>query len=63
MRIFFINNIGGGFADHIEVEVGTTRPATISAADGACQAGPGDQVLQEADRVSITPVKIEGASQ
>ena len=24
MRIFFINNLGGGFADHIEVETGTS---------------------------------------
>ena len=24
MQIFFINNLGGGFADHVQVEPGTT---------------------------------------
>jgi hypothetical protein len=72
MRLFYINNDGGGFADHIEAPAGTTVAQLFS------QRMPGrkpedylirvnrlptsaDQVLQEGDRVSITPTKIEGA--
>jgi sulfur carrier protein ThiS len=73
MRIFFINNLGGGFADHIEVEAGTAvqqlfqqRMEHVKAADFLIRVNrqpvPGDQVLQEGDRVSFTPVKIEGAA-
>ena len=74
MRIFFINNFGGGFADHIEVETGTSveklfqqRMERVTPADFLIRVNrqpvPSDQVLQEGDRVSFTPVKIEGASQ
>jgi hypothetical protein len=73
MRVFFINNDGGGFADHIHVNEGTTvqqlfgeRIKHGSAADYLIRVNrqpvPSDQVLQEGDRVSFTPVKIEGAS-
>lgn len=71
MRIMYINNDGGGFADHIEVAEGTTVQAFFNDRVGG---KPGDylirvnrqpvsrdQVLQEGDRVSFTPVKIEGA--
>ena len=73
MRILFINNDGGGFAGHTEVEEGTTTSQLFG------QKLPGrepqdflirvnrqpaaaDQVLQEGDRVSITPTKVEGAA-
>ena len=73
MRILFINNDGGGFADHIEVANGTTVQDLF---DQQVKSGkahnhlirvnrqpvPPNQVLQEGDRVSITPTKIEGAS-
>ena len=73
MQIFFINNLGGGFADHVQVEPGTTvkqlfqqritegKPSDflIRCNRQVCSA---DQVLQEGDRVSITPLKIEGAT-
>ena len=73
MRLLFVNNDGGGFADHIEVE------SEISVAQLFAHRLPGrkasdflirvnrqpasaDQVLHEGDRVTFTPVKIEGAS-
>ena len=72
MRILYINNDGAGFADHIEVEEGTTvaklfaqRVTTGSSADYLIrvnrQPAASDQVLKPGDRVSFTPTKIEGA--
>src|ERR1043166_6196063 len=72
MRILFINNDGGGFADHIEVETGTTvaelfgqrlpgRKAEDFLIRVNRQPASKDQLLQQGDRVSMTPVKIEGA--
>ena len=71
MKIFFVNNLGGGFADHIEVEAGATveqlfqlrmrneKPGDFRIRCNR-QVCPSDQVLQEGDHVSFTPVKIEG---
>ncbi len=73
MKILFLNHDGGGFADHIEIDEGTTvealfesrmkhaRPEDylIRVNRQPCAAG---EQLQEADRVSITPRKIEGAA-
>ena len=72
MRILFINNDGGGFADTIEVAEGTTVAALFgqrlpgrSAADYLVRVNrlpsAAEQPLHEGDRVSITPTKIEGA--
>ena len=72
MRVFFINNDGGGFADHVDVEPGTTVRQFFSQRMKHAQASdylirvnrqpvPSDQVLQENDRVSCTPLKIHGA--
>lgn len=72
MRVLYINNDGGGFADHIDIEAGTTveklfaqRLTERSAADYLIRVNrqpvTRDQVLQEGDRISITPTKIEGA--
>jgi hypothetical protein len=71
MQILFINNDGGGFAKKIEIEKGTTVAAVFS---GHVLGKPEDylirvnrqiavaeQVLKSGDRVSFTPVKIEGA--
>ena len=72
MRLLWINNAGGGFADCVDVAEGTTVGKFFS------QKLPGekaedflirvnrqpvarDYVLQEGDRVTATPVKIEGA--
>jgi len=72
MRILYINNMGGGFADYINVEEGTTIQKLFTqqmSSDNAedylirvnRQPVPRDYVLQENDRVTITPTKVEGA--
>ena len=72
MKVLFINNDGGGFADHTEVIEGSTvrelfaREVPHGKAEQYLirvnrQPAPADQVLREGDRVSFTPVKIEGA--
>jgi len=73
MKILFINNNGGGFADYLEVDESTT--VTILFEQRLGEAKPQDylirvnrqpcspdQILREGDRVSITPTKIEGAA-
>ena len=74
MRLLYINNDGGGFADHIDIAEGTTVGEFFA------EQMPGrkpedylirvnrqpvarDYVLQENDRVTLTPTKIEGAQQ
>jgi hypothetical protein len=72
MKIFFINNHGGGFADQIEVADGCTVKQLFEQRMPGCKPenylirvnrlpASADQVLQPADRCSCTPVKIEGA--
>ena len=72
MKILVINNDGAGFADYVEVADGTTvqqlfqQEIRSGKPDGYLirvnrQLVPSDQVLQPGDRVSFTPVKIEGA--
>lgn len=73
MRIMFINNDGGGFADHIDIAEGTSVQQLF--ADRIPHGQPenylirvnrqpatADQILQSDDRVSVTPTKIEGAA-
>ena len=72
MKILFFNNNGGGFADHIEVAEGSTvqqlfeqritggKPENYLIRVNRLPSSA-NQVLQEGDRVSITPTKIEGA--
>ena len=73
MRILVINNGGGGFADYVEVSDQTTVAQLVQQTIGSRsphlylirvnrQPCAQDQVLQEGDRISITPTKIEGAS-
>ena len=72
MKILYVNNDGGGFANHIEIAEDTTVQQLF--AERVPQGRPEDylirvnrqpvpagQVLQEGDRVSFTPTKIEGA--
>ena len=72
MRVLLINNDGGGFADYLEVPEGTTVKSLFEQQISSPNPEnylirvnrrpvPADQVLQEGDRVSITPTKIEGA--
>ncbi len=72
MRILFINNHGGGFASHIDVADNTTVAQLFDKQLQGCQPedylirvdrqpANAEQVLVEGQRVSITPVKIEGA--
>ena len=72
MRILYVNNDGGGFADHIEVADGTTverffgeqmpgRKAEDYLIRVNRQPVSREQVLQDGDRVTISPTKIEGA--
>ena len=72
MRLLYVNNDGGGFADYVDVTEGTTvekffsqkmpnrEPVDflirVNRQPVAC-----DYVLQEGDRVTVTPTKIEGA--
>jgi hypothetical protein len=73
MQVLFINNDGGGFADYIELERGTTvgqlydskmrgaKPANYLIRVDSRPAAR-DQILEDGSRISITPTKIEGAS-
>ena len=73
MLILFINHDGAGFADHLQIADGTTveqlfaqrvphgKPADYLIRVNR-QPVPANQVLQEGDRVSLTPTKIEGAA-
>jgi hypothetical protein len=73
MRILFINNDGGGFADEIDIADGTTveqlflqrlphgKPANYLIRVNR-QPTTREAVLQPGDRISITPTKIEGAA-
>lgn len=73
MRIKYINNVGSGFADYQTIEGGTTidkffqsKMPDQSPEDYLIRVNhehvTRDYVLQEDDKVSITPRKIEGAA-
>ena len=73
MKILYINANGAGFADYIDVTEGTTVAGLFEERLPQCKAADylirvnrqptsSDAVLAEGDRVSITPVKIEGAT-
>ena len=74
IKILYINNYGGGFADQIAVPAGMTIAQFFASRTEMenqvprdflirvnRQATSQDQVLQEGDRVTITPAKIAGA--
>jgi hypothetical protein len=72
MRVLVINNDGGGFASHVQLEgeinvrqlferqVPHGKPQNYLIRVNRLPAAE-DQVLCDGDRISITPVKIEGA--
>ena len=72
MRLLYINNLGGGFADYVDVTEGTNVEQFFkdrmqgSKSDDFLirvnrQPVPREYVLKEGDRVTVTPTKIEGA--
>jgi molybdopterin converting factor small subunit len=74
MKILYINNDGGGFADYIEVEEGTNIEELFEQRVREGDSGDylirvnrqpvsRDYVLKDNDRVTFTPTKIEGAIQ
>lgn len=72
MKVLFTNNEGGGFADYTDISEGVSvedffkdkmpgrKPEDYLIRVNR-QPVPRDYVLKEGDRVTITPVKIEGA--
>jgi sulfur carrier protein ThiS len=71
MRILYINNDGAGFADYLEIAENTTVEQFFKIKMSGAQASdylirinrqhvPKDYTLQENDRVTITPTKIDG---
>jgi sulfur carrier protein ThiS len=72
MRLLYVNNNGGGFADYINVNDGMTveqffkeKMPNASAEDYLIRVNrqpvARDYHLQENDRITVTPTKIEGA--
>ena len=72
MKILFINNEGGGFADYLDISEGKIveqffndkmpgRKADNYLIRVNRQPVPKDYVLKDGDRITITPVKIDGA--
>ena len=72
MKIMYINNSGGGFADYMNIEEGMSiaklfkqKMPNEEAADYLIRVNrqpvPKDYILKENDRVTITPTKIDGA--
>jgi len=73
MRLLFVNNDGGGFADYVDVTQGMTveqffdekmpgRKAEDFLIRVNRQPVARDYVLKEGDRITVTPTKIEGAA-
>ena len=73
MRILYVNNHGGGFADFINVDEGTSIEKLFKekmpheeSHDYLIRVNrqpvPRDYCLKENDRVTITPTKIDGAA-
>ena len=71
MRVFFTSNADGGFSDWVDVTDGSDVTAFLSARCPDCDRDNcmiringakvgGDTVLQNNDRLTITPTKIEG---
>ena len=71
MKLLCINNDGAGFADYVDAEEGTTvrqffeeHISNPNPSDYLIRVNrqpvAHDQMLCDGDRISITPVKIEG---
>ena len=73
MKVLYINNDGGGFADYVDVAENTTveqffkdRMPNHKPEDYLIRVNrqpvSRDSVLKEGDRVTVTPTKIEGGA-
>ena len=73
MKIQYLNNDGGGFADYLHINENTTVNQFFNERMSGCKPDDylirvnrlpvaRDYVLQENDRVTFTPTKIEGAT-
>ena len=73
MRLLYINNDGGGFADYIDVTEGITveqffndkmqgRKPDDYLIRVNRQPVPREYILKDGDRITVTPTKIEGAT-
>ncbi len=74
MRVLYINNDGGGFANYVDIAENTTVDKFFNeklfgnkSEDYLIRVNrqpvARDYVLQEGDRVTATPTKVEGAVQ
>ena len=73
MRVLFINNLGSGFADYINVIDGMKVEEFFKDKMHSCkeddylirvnrQPVARDYVLRDGDRITVTPLKIDGAA-
>ena len=73
MKILFINNFGGGFADYLQIEDNTTiekffkqKLPNEKTEDYLIRVNrqpvPRNYALQDGDRITITPTKVDGAA-
>ena len=71
-QVLFLNNDGGGFADYVDVDENTTvekffkqKLPESNSEDYLIRVNrqpvSKDTLLQDGDRLSVTPLKIEGA--
>ncbi len=72
IKAFFINAAGGGFADQLEVDQGCTVEELFESMMEGCKPkdylilvnrapASADEVIQDGDRISITPVQVKGS--
>jgi sulfur carrier protein ThiS len=70
MKILFLSNDAGGFAEYQEIQEGETVSSFLSSrginpSDYTVRVNreevASDRVFQEKDRLSLTPVKVSGA--
>ena len=72
IKVFYINNDGGGFADEITIRKGATVSQFFASKMPGRDSGSfmirvnretttSEQVLKAKDRITITPTKISGA--
>ena len=73
MKILFINNFGGGFADYLQIEDNTTiekffkqKLPNEKTEDYLIRVNrqpvPRNYALKDGDRITITPTKVDGAA-